>query len=122
MQQSEWDGTIESKASVFSAIGIPEPGKPEYTISEMSSCRGRGVYFVWDGDEIVYIGKTSNFQSRMRGHHKGFTGAEMVSWVGFERFGNESLAELFYIGVYQPKLNREVQESCSGESEWALIA
>lgn len=65
-----------------------------------------GIYFLMDGDEIVYIGKTINGLKRISSHigNKDF---ENVLW--FDMFGcNDdelSRAEIDFIREYNPKYN-----------------
>jgi hypothetical protein len=62
-----------------------------------------GVYFIWEGDEIIYIGQSINLFQRLWNHnHKGLN--RRYSWIHFSE--NELVyAESFYIGICRPKLN-----------------
>jgi excinuclease UvrABC nuclease subunit len=61
------------------------------------------VYFLWDGDELVYVGKSTNGLSRVYAHvDKVFT---EVSYQVVDPSYIDIL-EQTYIKVYKPKYNK----------------
>lgn len=72
----------------------------------------QGIYFLWEGDEIVYIGKSIQIQVRLWEHlnspsHNlrgvnitGVTVLEIEAGTGLE------FMESLYIKAYQPRLNK----------------
>ena len=64
-----------------------------------------GIYFVWAGGKVVYVGQSVRLSSRcaIRNHHAIFAG-EMLSWVP-EPLPRLNVAESFYIGILKPERN-----------------
>lgn len=64
-----------------------------------------GVYFVWEGDIVAYIGQSINLQKRLRtvGHNHVRDG-DRVSWLEFSE-QDLDFAESFYIGICRPHRN-----------------
>lgn len=110
MKRTTWTG-IYDPVDFIRAAGLPEPGRPVFQIRDIRKIRCNCVYFVWCGEEIVYIGKTGNLQNRMAGHHKGFSGDEPISIVAFDSIGAEGVAENIYIAAYAPAMNQVIKES-----------
>lgn len=67
-----------------------------------------GVYFLWDGDEIVYIGQSINVTQRLHGHFKSMGGKRRFCHYTFVPVDQEMLGitEYAYISKYKPKLNK----------------
>jgi hypothetical protein len=66
-----------------------------------------GVYFLWRGGEIVYVGRAECISSRFKNHHVAEP-SDHVSVIAMPE--NEThLAELVYIAAYKPRLNKEVR-------------
>lgn len=64
-----------------------------------------GVYFFWSGEEIVYVGRSTNLFKRLKlGSHHRLTERHMISYIPITR-EKITWAECFYIGVCQPQLN-----------------
>ena len=61
------------------------------------------VYFLFDGDELVYIGQTRQFLGARLQEHRG----RVFNRVYFVRVKSGFLdeVEMFYIKLYQPKYN-----------------
>ena len=61
-----------------------------------------GVYFLWKGEEVVYVGKSVNLNGRLRvgGHHR-LEHCHRISFVETE-YRILDWAECFYIGILQP--------------------
>lgn len=64
-----------------------------------------GVYFLWEGDRVVYVGQAVNLSSRVRlvGHHV-LRAEHKISFV-FCDVSSLDFAECFYIGITRPRLN-----------------
>jgi hypothetical protein len=66
---------------------------------------GPGIYFLWDGDEVVYVGLALSIAARLRlGAHHVMKPSYRVSWVTVEP-EDMAYAECFYIGILRPKRN-----------------
>lgn len=68
-----------------------------------------GVYSIWDGDELLYIGKTVNFKNRLTGHGiRAFTeNCPLLSFrfLHIENPTQRSLTEKYLIRKHSPKRN-----------------
>lgn len=67
-----------------------------------------GVYFLWSGDEIVYIGQSANVAERVHGHFKTSGGKSRFCHYTFVPVEQEMLGitEYAYISKFKPKLNK----------------
>lgn len=64
-----------------------------------------GVYFVWSGDLLVYIGQSGNIAARARLKvHRNIREGDWLSWLPFQP-QELNWAECFYIGIHRPILN-----------------
>lgn len=68
--------------------------------------RGRGVYIIIDGDEVIYVGR-GNIRARQESHHKKLTGGltkhdnkEPKGWVYLREHRNIDCDKLRLIIVY----------------------
>jgi hypothetical protein len=67
-----------------------------------------GVYFAYDENGIlVYVGRSKDLHKRLTHHHK-IKNHHLVSWLEFEK-SKIYTAELFYIWLLEPRLNKEVE-------------
>lgn len=65
-----------------------------------------GIYFVWNGGQIVYVGRSASMHRRCRvgiKHHAVFAG-DWVSWLEEPLF-RLKFAEAFFIGMLHPTRN-----------------
>ena len=72
-----------------------------------------GVYFLWDGTELVYIGKSENVPKRIAEHmcagRKRFTSVtclRAVSQRSAAAIGEIDSIESCYINLYRPRYNK----------------
>jgi len=79
---------------------MPTVPLPDCRISKKDMPSKPGVYFVWNDNRVVYIGKARNIKSRLP-HGKARIG-EMVSFIFTEDL---FYTELLYIGIYKPERN-----------------
>jgi len=64
-----------------------------------------GVYFLWSGDAVEYVGKATRLSNRLRlGSHHILREDHLISFV-FADACNLDWTECFYIGALRPKLN-----------------
>jgi len=64
-----------------------------------------GVYFLWLGNSIEYVGKSVNLYKRLRlGSHHVLCARHRISFIIF-RVEDLNWAEYFYIGAIRPTLN-----------------
>jgi len=87
------------------------PNPPSETVSVTCAIQNlagvSGVYFIWRGGEIVYVGRADCIRKRFRNHHVAVP-SDHISVI--EMPENEThLAELVYIAAYRPPLNKEVR-------------
>jgi len=66
-----------------------------------------GVYFIWRGGEIVYVGRAGCISKRLKNHHIAEPSDHVSVIVMPENETN--LAEPVYIAAYRPRLNKEVR-------------
>ncbi|MFM0044140.1 GIY-YIG nuclease family protein [Paraburkholderia sediminicola] len=79
---------------------------PEEVIGRSIQVKGvHGVYFLIDDGEIVYIGKSTNFASRLGVHslEKKFT---RVYFMAIDDASQLDELERFYIKKFDPRLNK----------------
>jgi hypothetical protein len=64
-----------------------------------------GIYFLWSGDRISYVGRSVSLTSRLRlgGHHR-LTETHRISYLVMPK-KDITFAEYYYIGKYCPPLN-----------------
>jgi len=93
---------ISALQQVSYAEDYPCPPNPALFTKKFAPEKS-GVYFVWHGQLVVYVGESENMRQRTIGHEKIQQG-EMVTWIEYpaaERF----YAENFYIGILKPIRN-----------------
>lgn len=65
-----------------------------------------GIYFLWEGDIVAYVGKSTNIKKRLqlKGNHHVLKETHMISFLKFEK---EILhwCESYYIGILWPHKN-----------------
>jgi len=67
--------------------------------------RASGIYFLWDENEIVYVGQARRLCDRLRlGGHHVMTKNHRISFV-FAKPHELNWAECYYIGITKPRLN-----------------
>ena len=67
---------------------------------------GPSIYFLFDGDEIVYIGRSRNVMKRISAHlNDKYFDSYAVFWVGKSRSVE---IEAAMIGLYRPKYNTNI--------------
>lgn len=96
---------------------IPQPDK----LSQLPVERITGIYFLWRGDELVYVGQSRNLTERVLGHiqmgSKVFDGVSYIEHPlkGLTRF------ERFLIERLLPKYNKcSFSNRCRKERSWGL--
>jgi hypothetical protein len=96
------------------ATDLPEP--PIDTVSPDVARRifkgVSGVYFLWDGASIVYVGRANCIGSRLSPSHHRLNQGHMISVVQMSR-SDSWAAEPYYIWRYRPPLNKEIHNSIS---------
>jgi hypothetical protein len=90
---------------------LPQP--PRETVSVLCATENMvgvsGIYFIWRGGKVVYVGRSQCVASRLKKHHVA-DAADHVSVVSMPN-SETHLAELVYIAAYKPKLNSQVRDS-----------
>lgn len=105
---NDYENTVLVTSRVYGPIPEPIYDAPldAYTtpLPETSA-----IYFIWDGDNIVYVGRSIQLSKRLvqKGHHI-LKSHHRVSYVLVDRH-NLAWAEMWYIGLCRPPLNREGQ-------------
>lgn len=66
----------------------------------------QGCYFLYDGDEIVYIGLSNNIDKRVQQHTrtKHF---DLVKYIPVDNYIYANLVESYYIDLLEPKYNKK---------------
>ncbi len=95
------------KCSIEKNSEYPKPSltfhKP--TLEGIDLPETSGVYFIWDGSVVVYIGRTINFRQRLKlGSHHILEKKHLISFLEFEK-SELTWMECYYIGILRPFLN-----------------
>ena len=85
---------------------FPPPPSPEFSIEEAPQATdGSGVYFLYKDDVLVYVGESLCVRTRLLNHpHRRHVNC--CSVIECDKFQRKRL-EAFYIGVMNPRWNRE---------------
>ena len=92
---------------------LPHPGEGNYWLTDkykniygLEKCK-LGVYFLFDKEEIVYVGKSTNIFKRILDHRRG---RKFDSWAYYELNSKleVSILEFYFIYKLQPKYNRRM--------------
>lgn len=91
---------------------------PIFTSTNLKIRMIRGIYFLFDGDEIVYIGQSENIYKRVGTH---LSDKIFDSWNYIE-YPDENLDELEaeYILKYKPKYNQSIPSNSIWLSSGAI--
>jgi len=97
-------------------VGSDMPNIPAKRFSrfQVEIANGKsGVYFLYQGSEVIYVGRSKNIGQRLSGHdnkpHDSFAFIEMCEF-------ESNVAELFYIWRLRPSLNSQIQRAKKGEA------
>lgn len=114
------------KAVAASCCKDDPPNPPESTVA-CSEARHifdgiPGIYFLWNGNKIEYVGRANCIGSRLsRGHHKADPDVHRVSAVRVDS-AESWLVEPYYIWRFEPPLNSEAQKAAARRSVLASTA
>jgi len=102
---------------VFDAQRFPPP-PPAHLVATANGegiPNAPGIYFVWKGPSIVYVGLSAHLNQRARLGHPRIREGEMLSFI---KLPDTDLvrAESFYIGIIYPKRN-----CIPGRNPWWLF-
>jgi hypothetical protein len=61
-----------------------------------------GIYFLMNGWELIYVGKTNHLANRIKAHDKEFNSIFFLSVESWE----QDVLEQIYISMYYPKYNK----------------
>lgn len=90
---------------------FPPPPSAEFYASDAARLpRSSGVYFIYEGVRIVYVGESVCLRDRLSCHEHA-TQSRMVSFIECDRHQRKRL-ESFYIGLLNPPLNSQSTERC----------
>ena len=70
-----------------------------------------GIYNIFNNDELIYIGKTINFQSRLRNHMSTKTWKNEITHISIAECKNKidmDIYEKYYINKLNPKYNKAI--------------
>ncbi|WP_156967785.1 GIY-YIG nuclease family protein [Methylosinus sp. PW1] len=108
-RRKEIDSDIRRKLSLYGSINneykivstyLIRPSKDGAGISSLS-----GIYFLWSGDVVVYVGQSKNLNKRLRiGVHERLNMKLMISYLMYDE-KELNWAECYYIGILRPRLN-----------------
>ena len=72
----------------------------------------QGIYFLLDGDEIVYVGQSKNIFARIGDHVRGSKDFDSFTFIDLDIDGDDlNLAEAELIYRLEPKYNKNVPRS-----------
>lgn len=85
------------------------PGVPEPWIVPSKICTGLpeapGIYFLWNGDEVEYVGKSVKLNARLKlGYHDYLDKHHRISFILCDE-DKLDFTECFYIGILRPEFN-----------------
>jgi hypothetical protein len=106
---SQMRATLEFQASMIaSAHGIDFCIAPPPSIIPTGTGQGLpdrpGVYFVWQGASVAYIGKSRRLKLRVTLSHSSIRSGDLISFLEFDEIMID-FKELMYIGLYVPPRN-----------------
>jgi len=82
----------------------PTIGTPLEQLQDIDIPYRSGIYFAFDKNKIVYVGKSVNLQGRIKPGHKKLKKSDDIAWLEYPiRLLN--FAESFYIGICKPRRN-----------------
>jgi hypothetical protein len=86
--------------------GLPEPPPASVVPSAMGAGlpSASGVYFLWSGGQVRYVGQSIRISGRVRLGHSALHLGDLISWLEFPA-ENLKFAEAFYIGILKPERN-----------------
>jgi hypothetical protein len=122
------DGSI---SVLYATLGVPEPKAPPVepapkrvrasrqrllTLDELAQLpevpmrakfRGEvaGVYFLWDGDTLAYIGKAVDVDYRVWRQHRRTKAFTRATWLAVDAEYDRKTLEGRYVWRYRPSLN-----------------
>ena len=90
------------------------------TLPRHNALRIRGIYFLFQGDTVVYVGQSADIQSRLSVHMSD-ENKEFDSYAYFEfPYGDLDMQEGDYIMEYQPFLNSTMPKGSRWKSQAQL--
>jgi hypothetical protein len=78
----------------------------EALLSQATTINGRGIYFLWNNFELVYIGQTRTFYGRMASHVSGEKIFDRYTFLPVASEEELNDLEALYIEALNPPLNR----------------
>lgn len=100
LARHEFEGTPEAKRPV----DVIPSANEIYKLTAMPR-NGVGIYFLCQGKEIVYVGKTTNFFSRMSRHDGSNYEFDCIRFLPSKENKLDAL-EREYIARFKPKFNK----------------
>jgi len=107
-----WDAFSESRNSICSQHSMPEVPAPDVKFEAEDK---PGIYFIWNGDSVCYVGKSISVKNRIKSHGKKSYRSK-VSAIYCEE-PEIHCWELFYIWLLRPPLNGQVIEEIRSRSK-----
>ncbi len=106
---------LDEQATEARVATLKYPDAPRGTLSwdlVRSAFRDTaGIYFAWDGDEVVYVGATEKgMHCRLQSGHHAVSRGDLFSFVEMP-FNEVYFAEHYYIAKYAPKRNACVAQA-----------
>ncbi len=111
-----WKRMARTRAEVFASLHeTPEPPIPPTDTVSLDIARRAfagvsGVYFLWDCDEIKYVGRADCIGSRLSPSHHRAKPGHRVSVVSMS-IEDSWVAENFYIWKFRPELNGPILQA-----------
>jgi hypothetical protein len=102
ISETWFDNRSQAKGEQYPPIPLPQIN-PDGQGAGLP--RASGIYFLWDENEIVYVGQARKLCDRLRlGSHHVMTEHHRISFV-FTKTHELNWAEGYYVGISKPRLN-----------------
>jgi len=75
-------------------------------LTSIPALRGFYVYFLWDGDELVYVGSTFALLGRLGDHERQGKAFDRATYYAYADRRDMLCAEALYTVRYRPKYNK----------------
>lgn len=90
-----------SRSVLYAHSPIKRPGSlRKYNLGQRNRPKGKVIYFLWNGDDLIYTGQTTRLAARLRRHR--FNGKKFDTF-SYERLDN--YYERLLVGLFKPSTN-----------------
>jgi hypothetical protein len=93
-----------SASSGFPAVPTPQVDAAQITLTSTPLPEKSGIYFLWDGPLIAYVGRSTRLSMRLTVGHQQLCTSDKISYLCIDK-KELFYHEAFYIGVCRPWRN-----------------